>query len=478
MDNARRGTIALEASNFELAIDEFTKALIEHPTSPDYFTQRSIAYARSKPPRHHLALKDAEYALICAKKREKREKMQKAQQRRAVALYGLGQYANAKFILEKMEKWRKKENKSDWMDGQMWTAKVERKLKDGGEEMSTTVTVEEYPSGLTLPTVEELKEQSGTTGKSEDVSGQAAKSQAGKDTVLKGANTIDNTQHTTNGDHSSDAMAVDAPQPKAMPVIRHEWYQNAQIVTVTFYAKGVSKDKVNVDLQENNVSPRTIPGPTQLTSAKLSVSFPDPSTPSSDYQFTVPSLYADIDPKQSKHRVLSTKVEVTLRKKVEAQKWSTLETSTDRPAISTLNNDSIPTMTSTATAEKAPSYPTSSRTGPKNWDKLASDLTAKKPKPTPKPKSDSKKPSDPSDETDATSDTPTPPAEEDYDSEYEGSGGDPVDGFFKKLYAGADDDTKRAMMKSFQESGGTALSTNWEEVGKKKVEVVRSKDDD
>lgn len=40
------------------------------------------------------------------------------------------------------------------------------------------------------------------------------------------------------------------------------------------------------------------------------------------------------------------------------------------------------------------------------------------------------------------------------------------DDFFKALYADADDDTRRAMMKSFVESGGTSLSTDWDKVEK------------
>ncbi|WFD41623.1 Cochaperone protein [Malassezia psittaci] len=46
-----------------------------------------------------------------------------------------------------------------------------------------------------------------------------------------------------------------------------------------------------------------------------------------------------------------------------------------------------------------------------------------------------------------------------------------LDTFFKKLYSNADDDTRRAMQKSFQESNGTALSTNWAEVGKSKTQT-------
>jgi len=51
-------------------------------------------------------------------------------------------------------------------------------------------------------------------------------------------------------------------------------------------------------------------------------------------------------------------------------------------------------------------------------------------------------------------------------------GGDStVNGFFQKIFADADEDTKRAMMKSYSESGGTTLSTNWDEVSKAPVEV-------
>jgi len=86
-----------------------------------------------------------------------------------------------------------------------------------------------------------------------------------------------------------------------------------------------------------------------------------------------------------------------------------------------------------------PTYPTSSRTGPKNWDKVADELAK-----------------------------PDGAAGEGADQDEDG---DPVNFFFKKLYKDADPDTKRAMMKSYVESNGTTLSTNWAEVGKGKVET-------
>ena len=42
---------------------------------------------------------------------------------------------------------------------------------------------------------------------------------------------------------------------------------------------------------------------------------------------------------------------------------------------------------------------------------------------------------------------------------------------FADIYKNADDDTKRAMNKSYQESGGTQLSTNWKDIGSKTTEI-------
>lgn len=42
--------------------------------------------------------------------------------------------------------------------------------------------------------------------------------------------------------------------------------------------------------------------------------------------------------------------------------------------------------------------------------------------------------------------------------------------FFKEIFGNADQDKRRAMWKSFQTSGGTVLSTDWDDVSKKDYE--------
>jgi suppressor of G2 allele of SKP1 len=49
---------------------------------------------------------------------------------------------------------------------------------------------------------------------------------------------------------------------------------------------------------------------------------------------------------------------------------------------------------------------------------------------------------------------------------------DDPNAFFKQIFANADPDARRAMMKSYVESNGTALSTNWEDVKNRTVETM------
>ncbi|KAI8149610.1 SGS domain-containing protein [Fennellomyces sp. T-0311] len=193
---------------------------------------------------------------------------------------------------------------------------------------------------------------------------------------------------------------VAAPAPPAAPTpqgvrARHEWFQNDAFVTVEVFIKNVKKDTVDLGFFDKSLS--------------LTIKMPN----GSDYSLELDPLAHEIQPKESSFKVLSTKIEIKLKKKTEGIKWGALEG----------DDDMATTMASSSV---------SSARKPKDWDALARDI-----------EKDSDKP-----EGDAALNT-----------------------LFQQIYSGADDDAKRAMMKSFVESNGTCLSTNWSEVGAKKVET-------
>jgi suppressor of G2 allele of SKP1 len=442
MDHAQRGKAALAASPADAptALAEFTQALLQHPHSADYFAERSKAFTRLSPARYDLALRDAEYAILLGQKVGRRQKIQAGQHRRVVALFGLGKYQDADFLLQTMLKWRSKgqgalpgatkeqtnRNNSDQAEGEIWKAKIDMKLSKMTEEERGTVTVTEYP-GIELPNEAEMKKK--------------LEGQLNPDGTYNYEGTAETSTKTIAAPSAAKPAAATAitnapPTSMAPATIRHEWYQNAQSVILTIYAKGVPKDKAHVDIQDDC----------------LEISFPRPNDPSATFSFTIDPFFALIDASASKCTIMGTKVEFTLAKQVQGEKWKDLE---GTEALESTKPSKKPALLAEIAAEKAPAYPTSSKSGPKDWDKLATDLTAKS-------KKEKKEGSD----------------EEMADADDSDEGGDAVDGFFKKLYKGADDDTRRAMMKSYTESGGTSLSTNWNEVGSKRVEPVLGKEDD
>ncbi len=287
MEHSARGGAALAASDSLTAVAAYTQALIQHPMSPDYFVQRSIAFTRLKAPhgpRNDLALQDAERAVLLGQKRAKREKIQAAQQRRVIALFGLGRYADASFILQTMVRWRTSEKK-DKMEGDIWKAKVEQKLKtlSVGDQKSK-VTVKEYPE-VELPSDQELKKMLQSQLKPDgtfefDTDEEVMVAEAAKpatNALSKVGPTEVKTEISREGAHlSTDEMPVGdinvdtaissatptasapIPVPQTITKIRHEWYQNGTSVMVTIYAKGVQKDKAEVDIQEDSVSGKSL----------------------------------------------------------------------------------------------------------------------------------------------------------------------------------------------------------------------------
>lgn len=157
----------------------------------------------------------------------------------------------------------------------------------------------------------------------------------------------------------------------------------------------------------------------------------------SDVVWSADPLARSIDPSQSTYRVSAPKVELTLIKRETGIKWGVL--AGDEEAIS-----SAPTLSTstTSTQQQQHSYPTSSK-HKTNWDKFVIDAEKE---------------------------------DEALNRERKGDpnsfGGDrQLNELFQKLYADATDDQRRAMIKSYQESNGTALSTDWEDVKSRKVET-------
>ncbi|KAI5813546.1 SGS domain-containing protein [Pyronema omphalodes] len=392
---------AFEASDYSQAIALYTQALNINPIAADWYLNRSVSHQRSGS--YSSALEDAELAVYLFHQRGVRAKIGAAQLRRGIALQKLGKLGDADFCYKMAEKMVEGKDKTTVTGWKALLAQAMEKLEV--DDPMREVMCEEIPT-VVVPeaTVQEKKDEVKDKGKQKE--GQVAKK----------------ANPTPAPAPASAPAAATLPPPTGAIApggkVRHEWYQTNEDVVLTLYVKNVPKDRATIDIHETS----------------LSITFP--LAAGTDFGFDLDPFWAAVDVANSTYKILSTKVEVKLRKLETGRKWADLEGSHTAPAAAV-------SVAPKPAVELRPMYPSSSKTGSKDWDKVAADLTKK----------------------------PNKKEGEEDDDGYDSDEADPVNGFFKKLYKDADEDTRRAMMKSFIESGGTALSTNWAEVGTKKVEV-------
>ncbi|KAK3942484.1 SGS domain-containing protein [Diplogelasinospora grovesii] len=223
------------------------------------------------------------------------------------------------------------------------------------------------------------------------------------------------------------------PVPEEKLKLRVDFYQSNQTVTVSLFAKDVKKDNLKVEFGKDQV--RIGPVPREAL----------PNLQPTDREaMSTLILGGEIDPSGSKWSATPRKIELVLQKAQPGVKWgrwgveqigssgetATTEAAAAPPVAAPEKAAAAPLKENTEPAKPkaAPAYPTSSKSGPKDWDKLGEG--------------------------------------EDDDAKED------VNYFFKKLYAGSTPEQQRAMMKSFIESNGTALSTDWNDVKSRKVETV------
>eukprot|EP00892_Ulva_mutabilis_P006927 jgi/Ulvmu1/4606/UM002_0335.1 len=192
---------------------------------------------------------------------------------------------------------------------------------------------------------------------------------------------------------------------------RMQFNQNGPNVEVQVFAKQLNKKRERVTVEIHEKSLRV-----EIKSEDMS---------QTEYLLEE-DLYHAINVEGSKWDIWATQVNIKLRKGDPSIVWPSLA-HTDTPAVQ--GGASIVDVN----AAPATSYPSSHRKAQHDWNKLENDVK-----------------------------------QEEKDEKLDGDAG--LQKFFSQLYAGADEDTRRAMNKSFQESGGTSLSTNWKDVQKQDFE--------
>lgn len=352
-----KGNESFVSDNYASAVDLYSQALQLEPQFADCLVARAHAYIKSD--KFDLAKKDSEQGIDLLRTSDPSSPaLAKAFLRSGVASFHLGRYSEAKNCFLEGQKLGEEAGLKQWMT---W---CDEKIAKFGP---------------------------GAGAKKEEVKKEEAKKEP-----------VQTKDTETPADASGAAGGQPAPPVMPVPKVSHDWYQTETQVVVEVRIKNLKASECKIDIQET----------------ALSVTAPLPHL-ASEYSLEL-DLAHPVVPAQSGYKVLSTKIEIKLRK-AEGVRWAALEGDGSAP----LPGGTAPQATGQGV--KAP-YASG-----RDWAAMEKTLN------------------------------------EEAEEKKEGEAA--LNEMFQKIYGDANDEVKRAMNKSFQESGGTVLSTNWADIGKEKTEV-------
>ncbi|XP_021364370.1 protein SGT1 homolog [Mizuhopecten yessoensis] len=360
-----RGNDEFVNENYQKALELYTEAISVEPDKDEAYSHRAQAYIKLE------QFKDAERD--SGKAIELNPKNSRAFFRKGTALFHQEKYAAAKECLQ-----------------------IGLSLNNVDSSMKTLLQKCEAEIDLCM------SEQS--QGSSKISIGTSSVSPSTELGVNKAAPKDEAGPTVTSSSNSSSAITMPTG-----PRTRYDWYQTETMVIITVMIKKVQKEDCHIDINEQSVS--------------VCIKLPT----GTDYTLEL-DLAHKVLPEKSMYKIMSTKVEIKL-KKAEGVRWTMLE---DDGTTSVIKQATVP-MDTQPESDQANRYPSSSHYT-RDWDKVVTNIT-----------------------------------KEEKDENLEGDAA--LNNLFQKIYGDGSDETKKAMMKSFYESGGTVLSTNWKEVGEDKVEV-------
>jgi len=390
----KKGNECFVSEDYDRAVDLYSSALAQDSSLLECYAAKAQAYIRSE--KYDLAKQEADRGIdvlrgIAAHETDAKpsDELKKCLQRSGVASFHLGKYKEAKNTFSEAKKLDNADKGiTQWMT---WCDEKRAKFGDDASKKS-------------LPST-----QPGTSSKQ-------ATSQQSSSTCTTSSSNSTSDSHTNKADADKSAVPSTTVKPaetnsaaessaiSEMPVpkIKHDWYQTETHVIIEVRIKKLDPKDVVVEFQEVSLS----------VTAKLATG--------SDYSLEL-DLAHPIIPDQSSYKVLSTKLEIKLRKG-EGVRWNALEGDGKAP----LPGGALPTASATE-GVKAP-YASG-----RDWNKVEKLLAA--------------------------------------EAEEKKEGEQALNEMFQKIYSDANDDVRKAMNKSFSESGGTVLSTNWNDIGAAKTDV-------